>query len=36
MTKLSLISLVIHSTRDPLKRGEHFDQEMVVMVSDWM
>ncbi|KAG0143360.1 hypothetical protein CROQUDRAFT_678661 [Cronartium quercuum f. sp. fusiforme G11] len=27
--------LIVHSVRDPLKRGVHFDEEMVVMVTDW-
>ncbi|KAI8456530.1 multi-copper oxidase laccase-like protein, partial [Phakopsora pachyrhizi] len=27
--------LVIHSTRDPLKRGIDFDEEMVLLMTDW-
>jgi hypothetical protein len=30
------ISLIVHSRRDPLKRGRDFDNEVVVMISDWM
>jgi len=29
-------SLIIHSTRDPVVRGVDFDEEVVVMVQDWM
>ncbi|OAV97516.1 hypothetical protein PTTG_11819 [Puccinia triticina 1-1 BBBD Race 1] len=27
--------LIVHSTRDPLVRGRDFDEEMIVVVSDW-
>lgn len=28
--------LIIHSVNDPLKRGEHFDEERIVIIQDWM
>ncbi|PLW20584.1 hypothetical protein PCANC_06544 [Puccinia coronata f. sp. avenae] len=27
--------LIVHSTRDPLVRGRDFDEDMIVVVSDW-
>jgi hypothetical protein len=29
-------SLIIHSTREEIKRGRDYDAEVVVMVQDWM
>jgi FtsP/CotA-like multicopper oxidase with cupredoxin domain len=28
-------ALIVHSPNDPLKRGQDFDEEQVVIVSDW-
>jgi FtsP/CotA-like multicopper oxidase with cupredoxin domain len=28
-------ALIIHSPRDPLKRGEHYDHDQVIIVGDW-
>jgi hypothetical protein len=31
-----VVRLIIHSINDPLKRGEDYDEDMILYVQDWM